>query len=348
MNSENHLKPRTTPDAAERMHYYSLSDGDESTSRVSIHHPSRYARWRIQREEARVTRSTHESDTEPTPEMQALYNDAREFVEAETGYDLSDVELLRTILNESNGMIAGYNQMSDTIQIFKLDLDKDDPLYEYDKECAAEVLVHELMHATAIGNLKVLNVCTKNRPRNVAVSAGQSSFDMRHAALENFIHNYDSDIRLGQFFEEGFADEGAARWREHKLGKLKGTQSFSVSKTPSLPHRFITLPKDCGIDINLVAKSAPVYAAAGLYFLSAYTHVDIYDLMIQARDPAREAEAKRKIIATIEGVKKGLYAKLRDAPYSNEGFASAYQEVIDVINKNIDAKQALGKIATTE
>lgn len=348
MKSKDTLKSRNILDRNKVLSNYVLTDGTDTASRLNAREVSRYARWRIGRDVNQMMRMTQEGDAELHPEEQAMYMQARDFVESEVGYDLSDVKASNTHLTEGNGMQAGYSQVSDSIQFFGgIDYDANHDEAEYQKELAMEVIVHELMHATGGGNLRMVNIKAKRSPRNVASIAGHTSLDMRHASLEEFAYDYDKNIRLGDYFEEGFAEEGATRWREHVLGKLEGLIQFSRDDIPDLPRRYVTLPDDYGIDGGKVARGVPAYAAAGLYILSAYTKVDIYELIKEGRDPSRAADAKRAVISAIESVKKGLYVTLREAKYSDAGFTEAYIAVIDAVNEAIDQKQKqqLGKIA---
>ena len=144
---------------------------------------------------------------------------------------------------------------------------------------------------------------------------------------------------LGSSLKKGLPKRGVARWREQVLDNVSGIVELA-NGLPSLPHRFITTEGDFGIESDTMRYPPAVAAGAGLYLLSKYTGVDLYELLLASRQPERFTEAKREIVQTIEGVKKGLYKTLRDAEYSRGGFNAAYQAIIDTINELIEADNA--------
>ena len=78
-----------------------------------------------------------------------------------------------------------------------------------------------------------------------------------------------------------------------------------------------------------VAPSA--VAAHTLNLLSTQTGVDLFELMLEARDPKHQAEAKRKFIKALNSLKPGIYKYLREIPYTEEAFLEAYNTIDDDI-----------------
>ena len=137
----------------------------------------------------------------------------------------------------------------------------------------------------------------------------------------------------GDFLEEACAEEAASRWREWMEPTRKYVtqeHTHAMGDEPPLPWRYLNT--DVGLywgsrdaDIVWCGYSWSAYCAEAIRLIGEHTGEDIFALMVEARDPVKEAEAKRKIVRTIDSVEPGLYKKLRDLQYSREAFIEGYE-----------------------
>lgn len=289
-------------------------------------------------------------DTEPTSEIEALFDEAREFVEQLTGYYLADV-VLRAAPGGATGVEAAkYTPTDNTVRYYgEFLVDKSSPEVEYEKHVIKGFFVHELMHATNRNNYMAIGVRNSESNMRVQLVSGLSSVDMRGPILET-LHTQEGevDIRIGQLFEEAAAEEAAARWREKTRDyDLDTICHFDESSgLPSMPHRYVNVRGEFIDGAEDSGMSPSAYCAEAIRQISIYTGTDIFDLMLQSRDVKNEASARRQIAQAIESVEKGLYSRLRDANYTAASFKQNYEYVLGAIATDKSRKNTMGKLAT--
>lgn len=294
------------------------------------------------------------NDTDTSREMQEYFVEAKVFIEQLTGYDLSTVGLAAS----DGGSYTMYFSAIDNK--IRTTIDVTLPEYlgftaEQKRQIFTADLVHELMHATGNNNLKCLGVQDAEGCVYATETSGLHSVDMRAPIVQAYIETGGTDSPLvGHFFEEAAAEEAASRWREANVKNVieNGTvvyQPDGETNSPKLPPRFVYC-----LSINqdtekgyFMANSA--YPAAGLYAISNYTGVDIFQLILDSRNPEKEAAARRKIVQAIESVQVGLYPKLRDIIYTQESFSQGYEMILSAIDmkKHQSSKLGSGVLART-
>ena len=167
------------------------------------------------------------------------------------------------------------------------------------------------------------------------------SFGMRTIRLRQHSDPSDRMEPGGDFLEEACAEEAASRWREWMEPTRKYVtqeHTHAMGDEPPLPWRYLNT--DVGLywgsrdaDIVWCGYSWSAYCAEAIRLIGEHTGEDIFALMVEARDPVKEAEAKRKIVRTIDSVEPGLYKKLRDLQYSREAFIEGYELVVGALKR---------------
>lgn len=197
-------------------------------------------------------------------------------------------------------------------------------------------LVHEMMHHTGLQTRKIIGILDDATKRiDIAAKSGVSCLRIRHDA------NAPRVYPNGLFFEEACAEEAAAKWREYvepvrSQCDERHTYPLDAHSYPALPWRYLQTSQALGEesendDIVSYGFSASAYCSEAMRLISDFTGMDIFDLMLKARNPENEVWAKRQIIQTIEGVQPGLYKKLRDLEYGIDSFIEGYMEVRSAI-----------------
>lgn len=283
---------------------------------------------------------------ETTPELQNYFSVAKQFVEQLTGYDLSAVKLYGALSPDPN--YSMYYSLYDQAVHSNLDTTTSE-LQKYDEELRTRVLttmlVHELVHATGIGSQTYITIESPDELLYLTASGGMTLTDMRKASVKTFVENEGLvPLKVGTFFEEAAAEEAASLWREANVPNAKETadEIFDFGRhsgLPTLPSRFIDVPVG---EYNNVRLTISAYTAAGIYAISNFTNIDIFQLMVESRNPDHAAVAKRKIIQAVESIQPGLYPTLRDTPYDKDAFTDSYELIIAAIDKKIAQQTKLG------
>lgn len=301
----------------------------------------------IQNWAAETAKGEGHIDTEPTIEQQRLFDDARLFVEELSGYDLSDVTLKMAVGGARGSQTAKYSPLDNAVYFYgDFSTGESNPETDYNEYIVQGLFVHELMHATNRNNYKIVGIRSSSNAMQLQPVSGLSRVDMRGPILEVFGTSDGEDIRTGKFFEEAFAEEAAARWREEN-GEYAGEDiyHFSSPLTPDMPRRYVCdrsrfVKEGTGAGISWSA-----YCTEALRQISIYTDVDLFELMLAARDPSKEASAQRKIAQAVESVQKGLYVTLRETNYTSVAFINTYEKVLEAIEHNKNVKSAIGRYA---
>ncbi len=270
-------------------------------------------------------------DTIPAPENAEAYIDASTtFVESISGHTTDAPVAWKADLGTLN---AHYDTHTHEVAV------KLNPTYHDDQARDMEItglLVHEKMHETAKDTIHQI-VIKKELENGSNVFDVSSAIGMQVVKImkegEDFIAE-----EQGMFLEEAFVEQAAAKWRKQAYpDRPFGNDMWTAEEFPPLPFKYFSssVPIINGdkylVESSLVAAGA--IAAHTLELLDAYTDVDLFELMLEARKPENHAEAKRNFIQALNAIQPGLYKLLRETPYTLEGFNLTHDAVkADVIN----------------
>lgn len=280
-----------------------------------------------------VSAENAQHDDVPSAAMQESFDTAKRFVELTLGYDLSRVNVAITRNELYVGMTA-YHDPNDSMIRSKIDFDS--PHYarvsnDLARQAITGLFVHELAHATGENTARLIGVRDEKKSVAMHMGSGLQAVDMRAPIIEVGIKdvNHAGDARVGHFFEEAFAEEVAARWRESTNPHIAqdGDKECGLlfANMPRLPFRYVDSEGkyDRYPDDFFVSHSA--ICSEGIRLLTAHTGVDIFQYMLDSRDPDKEAGAKRAIAQATESVRPGLYTQLRDTIYTPYAFRRSYE-----------------------
>jgi hypothetical protein len=152
----------------------------------------------------------------------------------------------------------------------------------------------------------------------------------------------DPDHAAGEYIEEGFAELMAAEYARDILGGdglwPEGRPMPPEIDGDPVPPQLATLPAGYVWqgENGLPICSSTSFADAGI------------ELLVQARPALREALIRarseisglRDVARLIDSVAPGLYRRIRQAPYSNEGFGAALDDVRAVTGRQVSASAA--------
>lgn len=254
-----------------------------------------------------------------TPERRHIEQDAKSFVRNEVGVEpMGDVFWRYKYDLDCSGMhhdVTGTNHIANIRNTYNEHL-------SYMIEMST--LIHEFTHST--GNNHEIGVFESKRGK-LGVTSNLGMVTVRILRRNGSLQFK----RSGDFFEEAFAEEVAARWREGFAADFwKYTIGNFVSDDIDLPRRFTDYDytRRSGRAGTYVYKEAAL-ATMTLDILSEKSGVDLYKIMKKMRqNPRKKVKHKRKFIQSIESVEPGLYRRLRDTPYSEKDFADAYKYVL--------------------
>lgn len=264
---------------------------------------------------------THKDVIKTTPEKRQMEIAARAFVCQTIGVEPSAPIYWKSHFDNSN-----QRGVHDSIfnAIYVAEYESPDEPRKYMEEMST--LVHELAHATGDERrATVLHTIVEDTDNTyTGYHLGMSVLKIAQRSETNVF-----DIR-GNFVEESFAEETAARWREQLTPALYAHRNNLLETDYGpLPVRFFDhdyIKANSGEDTPFGAK-VPAYAAHTLTLLSEASQTDLYDLMVQIRQSKDPAPLKRTFITAVDSIQRGLYQRLRNAPYTPEGFGEAYQHV---------------------
>ncbi len=206
------------------------------------------------------------------------------------------------------------------------------------------IMLHEAAHSAGdreVAIVRTVDETTERRTRMASTAielGGWGRIDRRANTPQ---------ATTGEFFEEAFADltrvraqrlihrthdlEGASRTRplagDTLLRVVPNGQGGLEGDTVNLPAEFSMATRSAD-GANWHATSSCNYASYALELLDNYIPGLYEDFVAARRDPRLQARA----IYKIEGLQKGLYARLRDKPYTDEGFGSGLKLVIDTLD----------------
>lgn len=344
-----HPQPRLD---VEQTNYYHLHTGDSEPQvpAVASERDREYLLPMVQEFVSRTGEKRSHHDVAPSPELAQCVTKAREFVEQLTGVSVADIEPVVTTERDGNysahfSSIENKFRMHDDIDSL-VDRGRDN---QAARDQLTALAVHELMHATGRGNLKLVGLEAEDTGVYPQVNSGFTGYDFHHDAMHRFVDtDGESPLVTNQFFEEAAAEEAAARWRETHVDAIEDAprQRVAIDGHSPLERRFVEASQT---DVDIVggfSYASASYCAQALNRLSDYTGVDLFGLIVESRDPAREADARRQLIRTVNSVEPGLYAQLRQVQYGVEAFAAAH----DLVERAIERSSArrLGAVAVTE
>ncbi len=279
------------------------------------------------------------------PNAERYEAEAREFVAQLTGIDCEmPVNWPQSIDGGAfTGRFGGYHGVIEVADV-KSQPGTDWATEHYIWMANVSILVHEMTHSTSILTRRVTAFDSPNSP---AYTAGMMTTTVPSPEIVG------QPYRKGIFLEEACAEEAAARWRESVEPIRRQTDYYHqllLSNGESLPWRYFQTqgPLDessTSYEVITYGWSNSAYCAEAVRLLSEHTGVDIFELMIMARHPEYETEAKRAIVQTIEGVKRGLYKQLRDLEYNQEDFIKGLHLAIDAIQDDRRASETEEHVA---
>ena len=277
-----------------------------------------------------------------------MAGNARSFVAEITGVQVdAPVYYFECMDNQVDGYLApgsGY------VAVQRVDVsdDTEKPISEYQRHMKlTSVLVHEFMHVVdmqrrRMGYVDIREKGRKSKQRTACI-IGSEKYDFRVGSME------DGMSTVGSFFNEAFAEWGAALYRERvdPSRQKDGPSDFrtSVRGYPRLHTRYIDTSADLQGGSWRGSIQLSAIPAEAVKRLSDYTGVDLFQLKMDMLTPDKALEAERKFIQTIEGLERGLYATLRDSPYTKKGFIHGYRAVNHAIESDRQRKAKQAKAA---
>lgn len=262
-----------------------------------------------------------------TPEHREIESAARLFVADAVG-----VEPVGDVYWQSSSADVEYNGIHSGIYRDTFIKESDSPYPDLKLLQDASTLVHELAHST--GNTGKVNI---------VVSTGENGTPMHHlheSMVGDILVKVRSErgepsmVEVGDFYEEAFAEETAARFREQLLpDHIRGAGRLFFADGNSIPARFCNANYSSRQDGQRLTTNSitAIYAAHSLSLLSRASGTDLYALQCQMRHPEQKARAKKQFITAINSVHEGLYQKLRDIPYTKESFTDGLKTVKQTI-----------------
>ncbi len=224
-----------------------------------------------------------------------------------------------------------YNSTEGVVQMVEAPYQSD--FIRYIDLCS--LAIHEKTHETGIATRKGYAV----RMLKDGEMIGRRVLTVT-GPLKNKVNNHSAEELcggVGHFFEEAFAEETAARWREEVITDLPSRIDRISEKDfdKRMPGRYLHIPAEhISLSVPILPKvAAPSIAAYSMDLLSDISGVDFYDVMVKSRHPETEVEAKRTLVQSLNNVQPGLYRYLRDLPYSRKGFYEGLQLIRQVADK---------------
>lgn len=343
------LKSSIEPDDIRHYHFHNGVDSHARSRTVEEHeelYPDTLA-W----VEA-MNRIRTGGEIEVSAETMELFETAKRFIEARTNYNLSEVRLAGTS-DDLNDFTAAAAVLQAKVWSRA---DTSTPPYDVypvalRRQLFTCLFVHELTHIIGVGTRRLTSVRREDGLINVVATSGLRTMDMRAPILQtlNEIEGED-DASTGHFFEEAAAEEMASAYRESinpEVLRFGGETCVLLNhpEFPALPYRYIDTDRGFHSEMPSYLFATASFAAAGLHEIGKHTVVDMFQLMIDSRDPSKEAEARRGIVQAVESVEKGLYPKLRDLPYLLSSFVHGYEMILKAIEDN--KRRQLGAIAVS-
>lgn len=335
-NSREKIRPPLLDPDVE-LHQYKVKDGKLQRDTASP------LRAQLNRQARDVRRDIFDRQSTTPEDLDNAYRAAQNFVTHLTGYDTSDVYLdYRTS--------RGHEKASGTYGPFEHCVgyyadQTDDVADPADKSIiSSSVFVHELMHSTGVDTAEqFVHHASDGRPYYFATN-GMTLADMRSSKLPS----QEVSSRKNLFFEEAFAEEGAARWREILRSDDVSLPRFAAlfaGERREVEQSFVEEYRDIdGLTTRLTASAA--LPAQSIRELSRHTGVDLFGLMSDARDPDMQSAARRELVHAIDSIQPGLYRSLRELEYTDEDFVKGYDLVTEAIAA--DQTRQLGAVAVAE
>lgn len=249
-------------------------------------------------------------------EEEQLAADVAAFIEKETGLKVTcSLGKYTQLHDQKNG---AYNTILHHTAVHKHIVGSD----YGDTIAFGSLLAHEFAHSTLINTAKILDLQ-----------------DEENHLIRTLHAHHITDITPSftneNFFEEGFAEEIASRWRQQfdpallernrELLSYEGSQAIPVRMySPAAPINETTTDMERGY-------TYPAFCSFGIQLLSEYTGVDLIDLLIQARKPKTQLEASRRLKEVVDWVEPDLYELLTIAQYSQDDFEDCLRIIKDAI-----------------
>lgn len=261
-----------------------------------------------------------------TPEEEQFALNAAAFVEQETGLKVTCALSKYTELR--NNRKGAYDAYVHEVVVRKASTGS-----KFGDEIAfGGLLVHELTHSTMVGTAKLLDLQDGDN-HSVHVRTPQHVGDVTPMFNED------------HFFEEGFAEEIASRWRTLYDPNLQQRQrdlllSHDRSAIPVRMYEPARTIDDTKRDTERGMQYA-AYCSFGIQLMSEYTGVDIIELLKQARKAETQQQASAKIKETVDSIEPGLYEVLISAQYTVEDFEDCLKIIKQAIANHAHEQNAL-------
>jgi len=278
------------------------------------------------------SQETLEAPWEDEADLAPMIADAKRCVEELFGQRL-DTEIRiepngQTLREEKAHLRAYYDELDGVVTTHRVPEIDSFPLYARRKNYVGH-FVHEFSHATKAATRKII-LFINGTSLECGISSGMEVSDLHK---DSYTRN--------SFFEEALAEGMAGRWRMQYDGnryvEVKLRVSPQLDTKSELSARYISMDHPAtgheDMDEEPHSYSESAFCASGIDELSEYIGQDLYQLMIDARDPEKEAVSRRRLTQIIESVEPGLYKKLRDLSYSRENFIRGQTLIHEAIKR---------------
>ena len=187
-------------------------------------------------------------------------------------------------------------------------------------------LAHEYAHSTGQENKKVIGLLNGS-------NFAYTPFIGLHRYYTRYLYGRTEQPLKGSFFEEAFAGEVEAQWREKTEPGYADNGNILVStKAFDIPVRYIDLEK--GLVTQGFQRMNCMVSGIAAYCLNIMNDAikarggpDLFPILIEARKPQSELSAKRELIRAVKLLdnvgQPSVYGQLMSLDYSESDFLRA-------------------------
>ena len=251
-----------------------------------------------------------------------MIDEAQQFVEAALGMPLTcSVGKYSKLRGDVNGC---YDYGLDRVGFTRADTGSD----YGDTIALGSLLVHELTHSTGRKTTRTIDLHDRRRGIHTLC------YMKPHEEVD-----ISSSYQGESFLEEALAEEIASRWREQFDPRLAGRRRelMTHGDNPAIPLSMYNpaFPVDMTTRDTQRGYRYSAYCAYGVSLMSEYLGIDLFQLMIDARDPKKSSNATKQLKNAIDSIEPELYHVLMGAGYSEQDFVDGLliiQQAIDKAN----------------
>lgn len=243
---------------------------------------------------------------------------AKEFVESEIGIQVPGHISLHPRIESANteDAVGGYNILLNSI--FAKEAVGNYPK-KLEQMFLGSTVAHEFAHYTAPD--KKISVFINPKAKTALKGAHiLYSGGMQEVVLaDNLV-----PTQVGEFFEEGFAEETGARYREYanKKSARYGGDLWRDKSGLIIPMRFFDHDDSMVDSAEHSFSSSSAYPAYAISLLSQASNADLFGLMADIRRyPDSGEEIRGELAGRIDSLDSGLFDELNSLQYTREDFA---------------------------